>query len=672
MRPAQPALLVWVYTSLALLLSVVLSAPAGAADGPAPAVIVFDSSGSMAAVLPSARTKLDTARSIVTAVLMSWPAGGQVGLIAYGHRRKSDCSDIETMLPLGPLSRDAVSRALKPLIARGKTPLSRSLEAAAKLLPVTGGTIVLVSDGVETCDADPCAVAAALKAASASLVIHVVGFGLQKEEFAQLACIAERSGGMFFDAKDAAGLTKALDTVKRKSVAPPPEPTPPQIVPRANEKVQTTSIPEPPKAVRTFLSAVAGGLGAIVDTPVRWAVNDASGTSVYEGESRTLVLDLLPGPYKVTAAAANATGARAIEVVSGHEQTFEVAVEAGRLELSVAPSPNEPAYTDAEAQGLMWSLESLAGQPPAIVPPVANPSLLLSPGPYRIRAELKGLKAEAQVDVKSGVAYPLALTFRMGRLALEAALEGETEPLEDGTLLHWRIADGAMAQRIDGQPRPSLTLPEGTYGVVLNISGFDVTARAEVKAGQNSVLRVVVPGGTLGLAARLGPNSTPLDDWRDTSWVITPVKALGTATPIESHEPTPNLSLPAGRWHVTLKSGMAIAEQDVSIVPGGSMTLDLQIGAARLSIEAERGDGEANSNVVYAVTAVDLSGMASPEPIFEVGSSEGTSIILPAGLWRITADDTEGRHAETKIDLAAGEERSVSLMLQATNGNAAP
>jgi len=671
MIPLRPTLLHMMCAVLLLLMSAVPASLTRAADGPAPAVIVFDSSGSMAARLPDGRTKLDAARAIVTDALASWPVGGKLGLIAYGHRRQSDCSDIETVLPLGPLSTAAVTHALKPLMARGKTPLSRSLEAAAKLLPRGGGTIVLVSDGIETCDADPCAVAAALKAANATLVIHVVGFGVQKNEISQLACIAENAGGQFFDAQDADGLTKALETVKVEAVAPtPPKPSPPP-APEPSAPVvaiptpEPAPAPEPSKVVRTHLSAVAGKLGTIVDAPVRWVIRDAGGTSVYEGESRALVLDLLPGQYDVVASAANAAGTDQIAVAPGQEQSFEVPIAAGRVDLSLAASPDAPPYTDAEVDGVTWVLEPLGDQLPAPVTPIAHPSLLLAPGPYRIRSELRGLQASAEVDVKSGEATQIVLTFRLGTLVLEAALDDAAEPLNDASLLRWRIGEGEKAQVIEGQARPRLTLPEGSYPITLTVSGANVAAHATVKAGADNVVRVVVPGGTLALSAHLGPQSPPLDDWRDTFWTITPVEALGATEPIEAQEPSPSIPLAAGRWHVVLKSGAATVEQDISIVPGAPTTLSLEVGAGRVRMKAAPEPAtEFDSNVVYTATGIDASGAPSSEPAFETGSTEGASTILPAGRWRVAADDDEGRHAEEEIELKAGEDRTLSLRLE--------
>ena len=66
-----------------------------------------------------------------------------------------------------PPEQVAEARAgIASLMARGKTPLSASLRHAAAVLPPGGSSIILVSDGLDTCDADPCAEAAALTTAN--------------------------------------------------------------------------------------------------------------------------------------------------------------------------------------------------------------------------------------------------------------------------------------------------------------------------------------------------------------------------------------------------------------------------------------------------------------------------------------------------------------------------
>ena len=90
----------------------------------------------------------------------------------------------------------------------------------------------------------------------------------------------------------------------------------------------------------------------------------------------------------------------------------------------------------------------------------------------------------------------------------------------------------------------------------------------------------------------------------------------------------------------------------------------IDVEAGRVTMNAVPADGATETNVVYDATALDASGAASAQPAFETGSSNGTSTVLPAGHWRITASDANGLHAEADIDLAAGEEKTLSLTLK--------
>ena len=76
--------------------------------------------------------------------------------------------------------------------------------------------MVLVSDGIETCNADPCGVVKALKASGIKFVLHVVGFDVDAKGKAQLECLASAGGGKYFSAGDAAGLLAALEAVKKE------------------------------------------------------------------------------------------------------------------------------------------------------------------------------------------------------------------------------------------------------------------------------------------------------------------------------------------------------------------------------------------------------------------------------------------------------------------------
>jgi Ca-activated chloride channel family protein len=107
---------------------------------------------------------------------------------------------------------------------KGKTPISRSLRKAADDLRYTEekATIILISDGKETCDPDPCGTAKQLKKEGIDFITHVIGFNVDKKTDKQLACIAHATGGEYFSAKNAKELNKAIKVVAKKVEKPKP------------------------------------------------------------------------------------------------------------------------------------------------------------------------------------------------------------------------------------------------------------------------------------------------------------------------------------------------------------------------------------------------------------------------------------------------------------------
>ncbi|PVA06411.1 VWA domain-containing protein [Thalassorhabdomicrobium marinisediminis] len=191
-------------------------------------VIVYDGSGSMWGQIDGT-SKVEIAREVLADLVTGWDDGAHLGLVAYGHRTEGDCTDIETMIAPGPVDRDSFIATVNAINPVGKTPITASVRHAADLLSYRDApaTVVLISDGVETCNADPCALAAQLEQEGVAFTAHVVGFDLDDAANASLACIADNTGGMFVPASNAAELTDALAQVQEAMVQPPePEPEP--------------------------------------------------------------------------------------------------------------------------------------------------------------------------------------------------------------------------------------------------------------------------------------------------------------------------------------------------------------------------------------------------------------------------------------------------------------
>lgn len=208
-------------------LALLLSASAAAASGRPATVLVLDASGSMWGRIGE-RTKIEIAREAVSTMLERWDGDTDVGLIAYGHRRKGDCADIELLQPPGPLDAGTLRARIEALQPKGMTPIGESVRRAADALRSTErkATVILVSDGEETCGADPCALGAELEAGGVDFTAHVIGFDLDERGPAreQLACLAQATGGLFLDAADAAQLDLALRRAAEADVEPAAQP----------------------------------------------------------------------------------------------------------------------------------------------------------------------------------------------------------------------------------------------------------------------------------------------------------------------------------------------------------------------------------------------------------------------------------------------------------------
>ncbi len=254
--------------------------PLAAQDRPS-SILVLDGSGSMWGQIDG-KAKITISQEVVGDLLGALPDNTDLGLTVYGHREKGNCADIETVVRPGPDTRAAIAQAVNSIKPKGKTPLSDAVRAAAEELRYTEerATVILVSDGRETCVADPCEVARTLEETGVDLTVHVVGFDVSDDATAlgQLQCLADETGGQFVTADNADQLSDALTTIAE---APAPEPEP------------------EPAPVETRFVARDGADGGDMSNGVSWTISGADGFSA--NGSGIFALELPAGDYTATA-----------------------------------------------------------------------------------------------------------------------------------------------------------------------------------------------------------------------------------------------------------------------------------------------------------------------------------------------------------------------------------
>lgn len=198
--------------------------PQARADGfntgrTAPSMLVLDASGSMRDDDVGGRTRMEVAKEAVTGLVPMLPEDAVVGLMTYGNSdaeiaadREAACQDVKMLVEPTGLDRDGLIGAVNGVEPSGYTPIGLSLQKAAAALPEAEmRSIVLVSDGIDECGGPPpCEIAEDLAEKHPELRIHTIGFKVDQEARAELACIADATGGTFADATDAETLSDEL------------------------------------------------------------------------------------------------------------------------------------------------------------------------------------------------------------------------------------------------------------------------------------------------------------------------------------------------------------------------------------------------------------------------------------------------------------------------------
>jgi hypothetical protein len=178
--------------------------------------LIVDASNSMWGQIQG-KSKISIAKEVLEQIITGLPENMNVGLRLYGHRyslRDSRaCEDTELVVPMGPVQKQEMTEMVRSIKPKGKTPLVYSvLQTAGDFKTIDKGTIVLISDGIESCGGDIHSIDVQVKKMGVDLSLHIIGFGIQEAEHrGQLESIARSTIGKYLDAKNANELFSSLE-----------------------------------------------------------------------------------------------------------------------------------------------------------------------------------------------------------------------------------------------------------------------------------------------------------------------------------------------------------------------------------------------------------------------------------------------------------------------------
>ena len=140
----------------------------------------------------------------------------EVALRVYGHQNNvtsdgRNCKDTKLEVPFSAKNHDKIIERLGSIRPKGTTLIAYSLEQAANDFPddkSARNVIILITDGIEECDGDPCAVSLALQKRGVVLKPFVIGMGLEPEVIDAFKCV-----GNYYDATSEATFKDVLGIV---------------------------------------------------------------------------------------------------------------------------------------------------------------------------------------------------------------------------------------------------------------------------------------------------------------------------------------------------------------------------------------------------------------------------------------------------------------------------
>ncbi len=178
---------------------------------PATYYIILDTSSSMGDRIDG-QLKLDVAKDVIIEFLSALGQDTMVGIRTFGG-----CGHSELISSVGPLQFEVLETLVQQLEPGGATPIDLALrEAKEDLLEIAGRQLVLlVSDGMQTCEGDPIEAARELADSGLDVLLNVVGFDIAQDPQAreQLMAIAQACDGLYCDAADSQQLRQAVRSI---------------------------------------------------------------------------------------------------------------------------------------------------------------------------------------------------------------------------------------------------------------------------------------------------------------------------------------------------------------------------------------------------------------------------------------------------------------------------
>jgi Ca-activated chloride channel homolog len=619
------------------------SSPLGSPpSGSSRAVLVLDASGSMWGQIKG-KTKIEIARNVIADLVGTIDPAMQLGLSAYGHRRKGDCGDIEQLLPVSTLDPERFVRTVNGLNPKGKTPLSEAVRQAAHVLRYTeeAATVILVSDGKETCNSDPCAIGRALEQAGVDFTAHVIGFDVPKQDEADLKCLAESTGGKYLQARDAATLNQTLASVVREVAVEKP-----------------VVIEKPTKNTRITVVAKEGSepierVEWVEIYPLKADGKPDGKRIAIQRYTNPNEFILRAGRYQARAGVGEAVFQMEFEIRG--EDLHELTMIAGVGEARITLVPQQGAEPFEKINWVEVYPLRANGKPASkriTIGRHSNPNTFTLPaGRYQAFASVGKAETRANFEVMTEELTELTMMLGVGEARITLIAQEGAEPFEK---INWvevypLRANGKPARKridIGRYVNPNtFTLPAGHYQAFASVGKGQARANFEVITDELTELTMTLGIGEARITLIAKQGAEPFEK---INWVeVYPLRANGKPAnkriDIGRYVNPNTFTLPAGRYQAFASVGKGEARMDFEVITEDltELTLTVGVGEAKITIVPKQGAAPYEKIDWVEIYPIRANGKPSSRRI-DIGRYKTPyTFILPAGRYQAFASAGE-------------------------------
>ncbi|MFT3731040.1 MAG: VWA domain-containing protein [Hyphomicrobium sp.] len=621
------------------------AAPSARSDDAPTAMLIIDGSGSMWGRLgPANRPKIDLVRDKLGAVLAN-ATSAHVGLVAFGHRRRGDCNDVELIAtPDSPIQ--GLLDPIAKLNPRGPGPVTAALRTAVGAIGQSRpAQIIIVGDNADNCRQDSCAAAQEIAKTAPGVAVQVIGIGVPANERPRLACIAEATGGRFYDITDSDGLNAALDETTKLAMLSPGAVAGAESAGRAEKP----AAPPPPAGASLRVSAALAEDGALLDVPLNWRIYKADGATVLLqriGKDITAKLDA--GDYVIEAALGDIKVRHPVAIADGVAQSIIVPLDASHLVARPVATKGGPLLPTAIVT--VSSSES-----PVSISRGGVADLYLKPGEYHVTVADGAARSAETLSLATGDAKTLDIALASGLLKVSAtgpngsALQDVLYTVDTDDP---ESPDGRREVARSRSPDASFTLPEGTYYLGAISGNGSVSKRIAIGAGQTVTDKlpiVLVPVSIsaliAGTPARADENIFYRVDRIDGDRVSI-ARTIGPGT---------TLDLSPGRYRISasIASAHLAATKELTVEAGKPAKAVIDIASGQVNFVPAANAAPTYGDISWEVA--DENGM----PIWRANGTDATAILAP-GRYTVRFD-ARNSHGEASFEVQAGQTQKIEI-----------